>query len=166
MIRAYREDDAELLCSYLEEIRVDVNYPPTKLSGEELIEWFNPGDLDFRLVYVDQSDKPLGHVSGRSRFPESGNTAKFLAECPSETGLPWMELSKLFVAPEESGAGIGAKLLEAAVGQIRSLGFSPCLIVNSDSDAIPFYEKRGWTELGIFPAAADDRQLLAMTKLL
>jgi GNAT superfamily N-acetyltransferase len=162
MIRDYRPEDARTLSSYLEQIREAENYPPTKLSGEDLVNWFNVQDLLFRMVFVDENDIPLGHVATRTTFPADGNTGKFLYDNPSDTGLPWFEMTKLFTAPHARGKGIGESLMFAAIEGIHNLDGAPCLVVNADAAAVNFYLTHGWVILGGFPAISNGRELLAM----
>lgn len=68
------------------------------------------------------------------------------------TGRPLAELaavSVLFVDHEMAGQGVGGALLDAAVGWIREHDLIPVLDVVSEShDAVRFYRRRGWQEIG------------------
>ncbi len=162
MIRDYKSGDAEVLATYLEDISKAENYPPTKLRGADLVEWFNVQDLLFRFVFVDENDVPVGHVAARTTFPADGNTGKFLYDNPSNTGLPWFEMTKLFTAPHVRGKGIGEALMFAAIEGIHNLDGAPCLVVNADAAAVDFHLAHGWNILGTFSAVSDGREIIAM----
>ncbi|MEV8020473.1 GNAT family N-acetyltransferase [Streptomyces sp. NPDC086554] len=58
-------------------------------------------------------------------------------------------VSRLFVAPEARGYGIGARLLERVVAEAGELGLHPVLdVVASDTSATALYERTGWRFLG------------------
>jgi GNAT superfamily N-acetyltransferase len=55
----------------------------------------------------------------------------------------------LFVAPSVRGLGVGAALMEQAVGEARSRGLDPVLEVVASHPAAAFYERLGWEFLGV-----------------
>ena len=58
-------------------------------------------------------------------------------------------VSRLFVAPEARGYGIGARLLERLAAEAGELGLHPVLdVVASDTSATALYERTGWRFLG------------------
>ncbi|MGW5736523.1 MULTISPECIES: GNAT family N-acetyltransferase [Streptomyces] len=58
-------------------------------------------------------------------------------------------VSRLFVAPEARGRGIGALLLARVVAEAGELGLFPVLdVVASDTSATALYERTGWRFLG------------------
>ncbi|MFE0135646.1 GNAT family N-acetyltransferase [Streptomyces sp. NPDC059037] len=58
-------------------------------------------------------------------------------------------VSRLFVAPDARGYGIGARLLERVVAEAGELGLHPVLdVVASDTSATALYERTGWRFLG------------------
>ncbi|WP_371528325.1 GNAT family N-acetyltransferase [Streptomyces sp. NBC_01283] len=58
-------------------------------------------------------------------------------------------VSRLFVAPEARGHGIGARLLARVAAEAGELGVYPVLdVVESDTSATALYERAGWQFLG------------------
>ncbi|MEU4874359.1 GNAT family N-acetyltransferase [Streptomyces sp. NPDC021608] len=57
-------------------------------------------------------------------------------------------VSRLYVSPAARGHGIGAALLERAVGTARARGLHPVLDVVAADPAAAFYERLGWQGLG------------------
>ncbi len=58
-------------------------------------------------------------------------------------------VTELFVRPEDSGVGIGSKLLDEAVSEARRRGCARVSLLNGrdgESYRRKFYAKRGWTE--------------------
>ena len=66
------------------------------------------------------------------------------------------EIQRLAVRGDRRGTGIGSALLEAAVDRARTLGLRVVwLTTHADTDADGFYERVGWTRLGVIPAYAE-----------
>ncbi|TGB10441.1 GNAT family N-acetyltransferase [Streptomyces sp. MZ04] len=91
-----------------------------------------------------------------------GRIAGHIVLCPSEpddvapelwgkrgSGEAAAVVSRLFVAPEARGHGIGARLLERVVAEAGELALHPVLdVVASDTSATALYERTGWRFLG------------------
>lgn len=59
-------------------------------------------------------------------------------------------LSRLYVAPDARGHGIGALLMGRAAREARGRGLHPVLdVVSSDRSATALYERMGWRSLGV-----------------
>ncbi|AZM54213.1 GNAT family N-acetyltransferase [Streptomyces sp. WAC 01529] len=59
-------------------------------------------------------------------------------------------VSRLFVAPDARGHGIGALLMGRAVREARARGLHPVLdVVSSDASAAALYERLGWQLLAV-----------------
>lgn len=58
-------------------------------------------------------------------------------------GSPW--LASLYVCPEARGAGIGSRLVQAAIAHARARSVSRMLLFTPDRAA--FYRRLGWAEL-------------------
>ncbi|MCE3552275.1 GNAT family N-acetyltransferase [Pseudonocardia sp. RS11V-5] len=68
---------------------------------------------------------------------------------------------RLMIHPDRQRQGLGGRLLAAAVGRARELGFGQLLLSARGGTGLPgFYTGQGWTEVGRFPRAlrlgADD----------
>ncbi|MEW2391173.1 GNAT family N-acetyltransferase [Streptomyces venezuelae] len=119
-----------------------VNWPEQPgvwLEGTDAIgAWV--AELDGRVV---------GHV-GLSR-PGAGDEAPGLwceeaATVPEEVAV----MSRLYVAPDARGHGIGALLMGRATREARGRGLHPVLdVVSSDRSATALYERMGWQLLGV-----------------
>jgi GNAT superfamily N-acetyltransferase len=102
------------------------HYSPEQLEG-----WIaerataEPVDGLVVLLAVDDDDRPVGFV---------------------ELDLEGSEVRSLFVVPEVAGAGLGARLLEAAEERARSEGLGE-LSLFASSNAIGFYESRGYARV-------------------
>jgi GNAT superfamily N-acetyltransferase len=58
-------------------------------------------------------------------------------------------VSRLFVAPDTRGTGVGRALLDTATHEARRRGLHPVLdVVTTYQPAIALYEHAGWTRLG------------------
>ncbi|WAL96496.1 GNAT family N-acetyltransferase [Streptomyces sp. Je 1-369] len=59
-------------------------------------------------------------------------------------------MSRLYVAPDARGHGIGALLMGRALREARGRGLRPVLdVVSSDRSATALYERMGWQLLGV-----------------
>ncbi|MGW0536947.1 GNAT family N-acetyltransferase [Streptomyces sp. NPDC003032] len=59
-------------------------------------------------------------------------------------------VSRLFVAPDARGHGVGALLMGRAVREARARGLHPVLdVVSSDASAAALYERLGWQLLAV-----------------
>ncbi|MEV6757207.1 GNAT family N-acetyltransferase [Streptomyces sp. NPDC051214] len=117
-----------------------VNWPERPgdwLSSASLLgAWV--ADLDGRLV---------GHVS-LSRSGEDDLAPGLWNERKGARTDATAVVSRLFVAPQARGHGIGALLLGRAVEEARERGLHPVLdVVASDIAAAALYERLGWQRL-------------------
>ncbi|MCU0633991.1 MAG: GNAT family N-acetyltransferase [Gemmatimonadaceae bacterium] len=76
-------------------------------------------------------------------------------------GAPGVELDKCYVAPGQTGRGIGARLLSAVTGQARM--FAPRRlwlgVLTTNVAAQRMYAREGFTALGQMPLATDLREI-------
>lgn len=66
--------------------------------------------------------------------------------CFGSINLEHHKLVSLFVAPEQSGKGIGQSMLEFLVARAESAGVA-VLKVDSSLNAVSFYQRHGFTEI-------------------
>ncbi|HEX4525735.1 MAG TPA: GNAT family N-acetyltransferase [Gaiellaceae bacterium] len=79
--------------------------------------------------------------------------AVHIARAEAENGRHRAEIQRLVVSPTSRGMGIGRALLEAAVERARELRLGLLwLTTHEETDADQFYERLGWTRLGVIPA--------------
>ncbi|MFF1381184.1 GNAT family N-acetyltransferase [Streptomyces sp. NPDC058308] len=117
-----------------------VDWPP--VPGE----WLEgSGGLGAWVAELD--GRVVGHV-GLSR-PGAGDEAPDLWGGDAGRGGAGV-VSRLFVAPDARGHGIGALLMGRVVREARARGLHPVLdVVSSDTAAAALYERLGWRLLGI-----------------
>lgn len=93
---------------------------------------------------ADLNGQVVGHV-GLSRGTMDDAAAALWSAREGEMPDVTAVVSRLFVDPAARGNGLGAVLLEQAVGEARSRGLHPVLdVVASDVSAIALYERLGW----------------------
>lgn len=72
-------------------------------------------------------------------------------------------VSRLFVAPQARGHGIGALLIRQAVEEARRRGLHPVLdVVVSDTAAAALYERLGWELMATVEQRWSPSQLVAI----
>ena len=128
--------------------------------------------LDFRIVSFDSADyhqmvavreailrKPLGRVFKPEELASDvkyvhlagfGETGNVLATTLLQTISPQeVRFRQVAVAEGYQGKGIGRKLMEFAEAESRKQGFSEVILYARDN-AVPFYERIGYTVEGEF----------------
>lgn len=151
LIRWRTNDDLPECARLLEEVHRIDGYPT--FWPDEPIGWLSPTAL--LGAWVAEDDRQIvGHVALRAGTAEAG------AEVWSgATGLPPEQLaaiSRLFVASESRGEGVGSALLDTACGVAASRGLHPVLhVTETNREAIGLYERRGWRRVHIEPWRAD-----------
>lgn len=113
-------------------------YPPERFVQRE----------SERQAWVAEVDGMLaGHVS-HTVVPDDATGAIWSAG----TGLPIDRLgclSVLFVGPQTTSTGVGGRLLDTAVAEIRGAGLRPVLdVTRTASYAASVYRHRGWRHIG------------------
>ena len=61
--------------------------------------------------------------------------------------LPDGHIGRMAVRQEARGTGVGARVLDALIDKARELGY-PELVLNSQTHAMPFYARAGFTPEG------------------
>ncbi|MGW3288839.1 N-acetyltransferase family protein [Streptomyces sp. NPDC001002] len=131
----------EVLAAVHEHSGYPVNWPARPAS------WLTPDSL--LAAWVAELDgRVVGHV-GLSRSGE-GDVAPGLWSARHGTGTDTAVVSRLFVSPDARGHGIGAALMDRAVGEARARGLHAVLdVVASDTAATALYERLGWELLDV-----------------
>jgi ribosomal protein S18 acetylase RimI-like enzyme len=109
---------------------------------DDFDHWMKEPRFKFKVfVAATKDDKPVGYISIGERI----NPA---------VGLPFGAILDFYVAPDFRKKGIGGKLLDYALEQIRSLGYthSSILISSSNKRALKLYTKRGFSVDRLFLA--------------
>ncbi|MEU4932260.1 GNAT family N-acetyltransferase [Streptomyces yokosukanensis] len=93
---------------------------------------------------AEHSGRLVGHV-GLSRGGEGDLAPGLWSEQSGTSKDLTAVVSRLFVAPQARGHGIGAVLIGQAVAEARRRGLHPVLdVVASDRAAAALYERLGW----------------------
>lgn len=133
----------------LERVRVVDKYPFHWPSDP--VSWLTPrGTLCAWVAELDR--RIVGHVVLHA-------VAHGDADWEAATARPASDLaaiSRLFVDPDHRCAGIGARLLETASAEAMTQGLHPVLeVVDTRTDAMKLYEKRGWRRVLTKPWSAN-----------
>jgi GNAT superfamily N-acetyltransferase len=148
-IRARRRDDLPVLGDLLLEQQPSSGYPLRDPLPFPVEKFLHRDDADAAWV-AELAGRPVGHVCRTRARP--GDDASVESDacarahvCPVED-LGWV--SSLFVGLEGRGLGIGRRLLEAVVADLRRAGLRPCLEVVPVHDvALRLYTASGWQEV-------------------
>jgi GNAT superfamily N-acetyltransferase len=127
---------------------------------EDPAGWLSPTGL-FGSWVADFESRVVGHIAlssvGHGRAAEVWSDA---------TGCPRARLagiSRLFVSQDARRAGVGAALLDTACAEAARRGLHPVLdVVETNRDAIRFYEHLGWRRVYSGPWADARDELLTV----
>jgi GNAT superfamily N-acetyltransferase len=156
-IRLRSERDLPECVRILETVhRVD-GYPT--YWPDDPAHWLSPRAMLGAWV-AENDGRIVGHVLLRSGTAEASASV-----WASATGLPpeqFAAVTRFFVSPDSREAGAGGALLDAALAEATARGLHPALdVVETNLDAIHFYERRGWQRVHSEPwAAAEDGKTL------
>jgi GNAT superfamily N-acetyltransferase len=78
----------------------------------------------------------------------------------------WLTVSRLLVAPESRGKGLGTALITEAEQRAKRLGCVGSTLSTYDFQARPFYEKLGYEVFGVLPDNPAGRERFFMRKML
>lgn len=145
--------DLPLLGAVLAHDHAVTGYP--YVLPESPADWIADGADLAAFVAVDDDDRPAGHVSvGAAATTEHGAGSALPQAWSAAHGRPVAEcavVGRLFVAADRQRRGLGAELLDAAVGWMRAHDLAPCLDVLPIGPAASvqrWYESRGWVVAG------------------
>ncbi|WP_306335130.1 GNAT family N-acetyltransferase [Streptomyces sp. KL118A] len=152
--------DLEACVGVLAAVHKSDGYPvnwPSEPGG-----WLE-GDDAFGAWVAELDGRVVGHV-GLSR-PGAGDEAPVLwgERAGVEGADATAVVSRLFVAPDARGHGIGALLMGRAVREARARGLHPVLdVVSTDSSAAALYERMGWQLLAVVEQEWEPGQRVAL----
>lgn len=146
VIRPRRPDDVGGLVDLLAAQQPHSLYPlmwPLPYPAEQFVQRESE-----RQAWVAEVDGVVaGHVS-HTVVPDDATGAIWSAGA----GLPIDRLgclSVLFVGPDHTSTGVGGRLLDTAVAEIRACGLRPVLdVTRTASNAASVYRHRGWQHVG------------------
>ena len=133
-IRRARRDEAPALTALAHRAKAHWGYPAEWMAAwrEELT--ITPDYIRAHDVWVAERDERIAGM------------------CALERGETSWRLEHLWVEPASMGRGIGRALVNTVLD--HAAGVAPMDVeVVADPNAMPFYEKLGWTHLGTIPAA-------------
>ena len=157
-VRLRSEPDLPDCVRILEAVHRADRYPT--YWPDDPARWLSPRAILGAWVAEDDG-RIVGHIVLRSGTAEAS-----AAVWASATGLPpeqFAAITRFFVSLDSRGAGVGGALLDAACAEAAAQELRPALdVVETNSDAIVFYERRGWQRVRSEPwaAAADGKTLL------
>ncbi|WP_229877351.1 GNAT family N-acetyltransferase [Streptomyces bluensis] len=151
--------DLEECVRVLEEVHQGDGYPVN--WPERPGDWLSHASL--LAAWVAELDgRLIGHVS-LSRSREGDLAARLWSERNGVRRELATVVSRLFVAPQARGHGIGALLIGRAVEEAQRLGLHPVLdVVTSDTAAVALYERLGWELLATVEQQWSPHQTVAI----
>lgn len=90
-------------------------------------------------------DMPVTYVAFDDHIPVGSCTIELEGGIRPDLG-PW--LGDLVVAPKHQKQGIGKRLVNAAIGKVKQLGFTKLFLFTFDSKTANYYERLGWRHIG------------------
>jgi GNAT superfamily N-acetyltransferase len=145
-LRAAHPDEAPALSDLALRSKAHWDYSDEFIAASRDELTVRPAQIEARQVTVAEID---GAVAGFSVV----------------TGTPPLgEVDKLFVAPEQIGAGVGVALFAALRSAAVDAGFSR-LRIESDPNAVGFYERQGAVVVGDTPSVSIPGRTLPLLEL-
>ncbi|MGH3447971.1 MAG: GNAT family N-acetyltransferase [Nocardioidaceae bacterium] len=157
-VRRRRASDINACVRLLHAVYGDGQYPVYLPDHPD--EWLTARDVMAAWV-VQPEGRVIGHVAV-VRLDQDLVEAMRWREVTGRDPATLAGVSQLMVSPDARGAGVGSRLLETAVSDIRQRGLHPVLeVVDASVDAIEMYERRGWQLVAIYPwgRPVDDLQI-------
>ncbi|MFB7737236.1 GNAT family N-acetyltransferase [Streptomyces sp. NPDC056112] len=140
-IRPRTDSAVETCVRLLEEVHQCDGYPVNWPDQPD--EWLSQASL-LEAWVAELGGRLVGHVS-LSRNSEGDLAPGLWSERNGTNKALTAVVSRLFVAPQARGYGIGALLVGQAVQEARRRGLHPVLdVVASDTAAAALYERLGW----------------------
>lgn len=144
-IRPRRASDLPACVEVLAQVHAADGYPTN--WPDRPADWLAGSSLTGAWV-AELGDRVVGHVAlCRSTADDVAPALWSGREGVAVDGTA--VVSRLFVAPEARGHGVGARLLARVAAEAAELGLYPVLdVVVSDTSATALYERTGWQFLG------------------
>jgi GNAT superfamily N-acetyltransferase len=148
IVRPREDGDLPALVTALRAVHERDGYPVR--WHEDAAGWLTPPGLQAAWV-VRRDGSPAGHAALAAVGPDEPTAPGWSAQA----GQPAQQLTcltRLFVALDHRGHGIGARLVEAAVQHARAAGRTAVLEVSpADEPALALYRRLGWRDAGAGP---------------
>lgn len=158
-VRRRGDDDIEASVKVLAEVHHRDGYPVNWPDRPD--DWLSQASLLGAWV-ADLDGCVVGHVS-LSRGGKGDLAPGLWSERHGTSRELTAVVSRLFVAPQARGHGIGALLLGRAVEEARHSGLHPVLdVVASDVAAAALYERLGWERLATIEQRWSPQQTVAV----
>jgi GNAT superfamily N-acetyltransferase len=147
-IRVRRPDELDACTAVLADVHAADGYPRYWPADPQA--WLTPSQL-LRAWVAVVAEVVVGHVALCEAEDDTAAAVWRLA-----SGLPAARLavvSRLFVAPQARGRGLGTGLLHAACAAAVASRLRPALeVLDHDRAAIALYERVGWRRVASAPA--------------
>ncbi|MFD7996148.1 GNAT family N-acetyltransferase [Streptomyces mexicanus] len=158
-VRRRTDGDVEKCVRTLAEVHQRDGYPVN--WPEQPDEWLSHASVWGAWV-AELGDRVVGHVS-LSRSGEGDLAPGLWSDRNRASKDLTAVVSRLFVAPQARGHGIGALLIGRAVKEARERGLHPVLdVVASDTAAVALYERLGWELMATVEQRWSPSQLVAI----
>lgn len=112
----------------------------------------SPSDADLRTIYESIVQYNLGkigdHWTGRLTIFARDSNQRLLGGIIGFTDRGWLRIELLGILELWRRQGIGARLLEAAETEARSRGCHSAWLDTFSFQALPFYQRHGYTVFG------------------
>jgi GNAT superfamily N-acetyltransferase len=156
-IRVRADADLDECVRILETVHRADGYPT--YWPDDPARWLSPRAMLGAWVAEDEG-RIVGHIVLTAGAAEASGSVWAMT-----TGLSaeqFAAITRFFVSPDRRSAGVGGALLDAACAEAAAQELRPALdVVETNRDAIHFYERRGWRRVHSEPwAAAADGTLL------
>ncbi|WP_433189801.1 N-acetyltransferase family protein [Actinoallomurus sp. CA-150999] len=158
-IRPRTDGDVETCVRVLAEVHQSDGYPVNWPDQPD--EWLSHDSL-LGVWVAELGGRFVGHVS-LSRGGEGDLAPGLWSERNGTSKALAAVVSRLFVAPQARGHGIGALLIGHAVEEARRRGLHPVLdVVASDTAAAALYKRLGWELMATVEQRWGPSQLVAI----
>jgi GNAT superfamily N-acetyltransferase len=143
-VRLRRRSDEDACITLLRHVHEHNGYP--LIWPADPGAWLQrPGQL--RTWVAERAGSVCGHVA--LVRPHRGEAATAWVGYLSVPASDLVCVSLLFVGPRAQGAGVGGRLLDTALSEIRAMGAAPVLeVVSLNQQAVALYRGRGWQQIG------------------